>query len=429
MAGCAPLEPDPLGDQLRAQGNRLVDDRGREVLLRGINARIQGLFDVSFDDGRIPLEEIPAFGRKDFRFLKEEMGFNALRIPINWSGLQPNPGPLHRPYLQRLDGLLDQCADFKMWCLVDLHQDAYSKEIGEDGAPLWAIKPAPTQLLEGPLEDLEARRTSAQVLAAFETFFGNQEGVQDAFIEMLEDLTRHLRGKPYVAGIEIFNEPVGDNLEILQFSARAIRAIHEVDPERLAVFEPNALRNLFDRTEVTEGMELENDAYAPHLYPEVFSGQGNNFQNGDTTRLIESTARARLEADAHDAPLMVTEYGLDPMAENAALWIDTMENEMDRARASRFFWVYEELAQDKWGLFDEGRMLRENLADQLSRPFPGRVEGFLENYSLDKDVLRIEFSGKGKHEIHVGSRWSKTPQATCDGDPIPIEGEEDSSHS
>ena len=44
---------------------RLVDAIGREVSVRGINARVEGLFDVSFDDGRIPLEPIPAFTRED----------------------------------------------------------------------------------------------------------------------------------------------------------------------------------------------------------------------------------------------------------------------------------------------------------------------------------------------------------------------------
>ena len=83
-----------------------------------------------------------------------------------------------------------------MWCLVDLHQDAYSKEIGEDGAPLWAIMPPPTELLEGPLNDLEERRISQQVLDAFSTFFGNRDGIQDAFVEMLERLTEHLKNKP-----------------------------------------------------------------------------------------------------------------------------------------------------------------------------------------------------------------------------------------
>ena len=39
----------------------MVDRSGRQVVLRGVNARVQGLFDVTFDDGRIALQPIPAF--------------------------------------------------------------------------------------------------------------------------------------------------------------------------------------------------------------------------------------------------------------------------------------------------------------------------------------------------------------------------------
>ena len=69
--------------------------------------------------------------------------------------------------------------------MIDLHEDAYSKEIGEDGAPLWAIQPPPTELLQGPLDDLGSRRTSAQVTAAFDTFFDRADpaGVRAQFLD------------------------------------------------------------------------------------------------------------------------------------------------------------------------------------------------------------------------------------------------------
>ena len=73
--------------------------------------------------------------------------------------------------------------------MIDLHQDAYSKEIGEDGAPLWAIQPPPTMLLAGPAHrsrrapDCRSRSTTA-----FATFFdaGDPAGLQAAFVDALE---------------------------------------------------------------------------------------------------------------------------------------------------------------------------------------------------------------------------------------------------
>lgn len=418
LGACTPERGPP---SLHASGGRLLDDLDREVVLRGINARIDGLFDVSFDDGRVALETIPAFGRDDLRLVRDELGMNAVRVPINWSGLQPQPGPLDDGYLERLFALLALCAEEELWCLVDLHQDAWSKEIGEDGAPLWAIVPAPEELLEGPLDDLEDRRLSEQVLRAFDTFFTGQAGLQDAYLEMLALLTERLRDQPWVAGLELFNEPVGDDLPILGFAQLATEAVHAVDPARLVLWEPNSLRNLRDEAATDGGLGMDNDAYAPHLYPEVFSGQRDLWASGDPTRLVSSTANARREADEHDAPLIVTEYGIDPRAENGLAWIVTMDTEMDRARASRFFWVYEELEQGQWGLYDAGHQLREALADVLARPSPDAIEGTLEAWSFEEGTLRVQLDGAGRHRLRAPSRALPDPLlAWCDGAPVEV---------
>lgn len=414
--GCVPERGPPT---LRAEGARLLDDVDREVVLRGVNARIAGLFDVTFDDGRVALETIPPFTASDLAWLRDEVGLNALRVPINWSGLQPEPGPLDETYLARLFELLDVCAEEEMWCLVDLHQDAYSKEIGEDGAPLWAIVPAPDELLEGPLLDLEERRLSDQVLRAFDTFFTGQAGLQDAYLEMLGELAARLRDRPWVAGLEVFNEPVGDDRPILGFSQLAAEAVHAVDPNRLVLWEPNSLRNLQDRAETDGGLHLDNDAYAPHLYPEVFSGGRDLWASGDPARLVDSTARARLEADEHDAPLIVTEYGIDPRAENGLAWIERMDDEMDLARASRFFWVYEELEQGQWGLFDEGHVPREPLLDVLARPAPDAVAGALAGWTWDEGTLTVRLAGGGRHRLRIPARALPEPlEVRCDGETV-----------
>ena len=413
LGACAPERGPP---SLHASGGRLLDDLEREVVLRGINARVLGLFDVSFDDGRVALETIPGFGRDDLRLLKDELGMNAVRVPIHWSGLQPLPGPLDEGYLERLFALLALCEEEELWCVVDLHQDAYSKEIGEDGAPLWAIVPPPEELLEGPLVDLEERRLSEQVLRAFDTFFTGQAGVQDAYLEMLALLTERLRDRPWVAGLELFNEPVGDDLPILGFAQLATEAVHAVDPTRLVLWEPNSLRNLRDEAATDGGLRLDNDAYAPHLYPEVFSGHRDLWASGDPARLVSSTANARGEADEHDAPLIVTEYGIDPRADHGLAWIATMDTEMDRARASRFFWVYEELEQGQWGLYDAGHQLRDALADVLARPAPDAIAGTIQGWSFEEGTLRVQFLGGGMHRLRAPTRALADPLvARCDG--------------
>lgn len=420
IGGCAPDLPPP---SVRAEGPRLVDERGREVMLHGVNARVEGIFDVSFSDGRLPLEEIPRWTADDLRFLRDDVGMNALRLPINWSGLEPQEaGVLDETYLARVDDVLDVCAQLAVWCLVDLHQDAYSKEIGEDGAPLWAIQPPPTELLGGPLRDLAERRLSAQVLAAFDTFFSGSGGVQDAFLDLLVRLAERWRGKPYLLGLEVFNEPVGDDLPILGFAQRAIEAIHDVDPNRLVIWEPNSLRNLQDTTSTDGGLRQANDAYAPHLYPEIFSGRRDLWESRDPARLVLSCDNARTEADEHDAPLVVTEFGNAPQFEHGLAWIERMQREMDRVRASRFFWVYEEILQGEWGFFDAGHVLREPLVSILARPTPEAIAGTIRSIQVEDDhVLRVRFSGGGEHAVRLPARFfSDGAAATCDGRTVEV---------
>src|SRR5262245_64685294 len=76
------------GRRVHFTAGRLRDQRGREITLRGVNARVQGVFDVTFDDGRLPLEPIPGFDDGDAERMRA-FGFNLLRLPISWSALEP----------------------------------------------------------------------------------------------------------------------------------------------------------------------------------------------------------------------------------------------------------------------------------------------------------------------------------------------------
>ena len=80
---------------LDSDGTHLRDDRGRIALLHGVNARIEGVFDVTFDDGRVPVEEVPPLTAEDCRRMRA-LGFDHLRLPINWSGIEPDPRRLRR---------------------------------------------------------------------------------------------------------------------------------------------------------------------------------------------------------------------------------------------------------------------------------------------------------------------------------------------
>src|SRR6185503_21045614 len=94
--------------------------------------------------GRLPLEPIPTFDGADADRMRE-LGFNLLRLPINWSALEPVQGEYSRAYLDHIAAVVELCAKRDVLVLLDFHQDAFSKEIGQYVAPLWVL-----DLLLGP---------------------------------------------------------------------------------------------------------------------------------------------------------------------------------------------------------------------------------------------------------------------------------------
>ena len=64
LCACTPSVPHvstTTTGWIHSDGSALRDEYGRQWIFRGINARVGGLFDVTFSDGRTALEPIPDF--------------------------------------------------------------------------------------------------------------------------------------------------------------------------------------------------------------------------------------------------------------------------------------------------------------------------------------------------------------------------------
>jgi endoglycosylceramidase len=403
---------------LWSDGTHLRDDQGRIALLRGVNARVDGVFDVTFSDGRTALEPIPALTDADCARM-HELGLDFLRLPINWSAIEPTQGSYDDAYLDRVDAAVQCAARASLYVLIDLHEDAYSKEIGEDGAPLWAIQPPPDMLLEGPLTDLGTRRTSPQVNAAFTTFFadGDPSGLQAAFGDMLDHVARRWADDPAVIGFELYNEPqVGESL-VDAFSATAAARVRAAAPDKLVFFEPTALRNLVDFAPKAQApFPVAGAVYAPHVYTYVFAPDQTSLMNLDPANLEPSVSGARDEATAWHTPLVIGEFGIGPTAPNADLWMQTEATLHDRYLASDAFWVWKEESQASWGVFDKTGDTwteRPQVVAWISRPHAARLAGTVvaNEYDGAARSLHIETHGGGTHSVFVPDGYS----VTCNG--------------
>ncbi|MEZ4233007.1 MAG: cellulase family glycosylhydrolase [Polyangiaceae bacterium] len=420
------------GAPFGVQCGQLVDEQGRIAFLRGVNARIDGVFDVTFDDGRVALEEVPAFDASDVTQLRE-FGFDALRLPINWSAIEPTEdGGFNESYLLEVDRVVELCGAADIQVLLDLHQDAFSKEIGEDGAPLWAIEPPPEMLLEGPLDDLGDRRLSAQVLAAFETFFSDSATgaeLRRRFSQMAAHVAARYADAKNVVGVEIFNEPQSNDAGIARLNQVAYPSIREASPKKLYVYEPPVTRNFTDRSTLADGPLGNLVGYAPHVYTYSFTATDEQKASIDKEKLRRSNANARDEANALQAPLIITEWGIDPLGVKADEYLTWQSELQEEYMASSFFWVWKEQSQGRWGCFDYDDQSaqfspREAVKRSLARVRPSRVAGWPERFAFDRTsgIFELDFQGdpsiQGPHVIAIAPRLGAPLTVSCDGEGI-----------
>lgn len=272
----------------------------------------------------------------DFAQMRE-LGFNLVRLVLNWSQIEPSPGKYSDQYLARVSQVVSWAAQQGIYIILDMHQDQYSRYIlpvaknkapsgcqpsgGSDGAPKWAIftygKPACAMFGQSALNPASS--------AAFYAFWNNHEvpgkkgespgtGLQDHYIGALAFLANKFSDNSTVVGYELMNEPQPGTLsnpplmnlyqsstqQLYPFYRKAIEALTGVtdgmkecpkaDPwqsrcayPKLAnvtrqsiFFEPIAYRNLIDFSpQISRPFSsYSNLVYAPHIYTHAFTADG-----------------------------------------------------------------------------------------------------------------------------------------------------------
>lgn len=421
LAACAPSPYRARFAPVDSDGKNLRDAEGRVVVLRGMNVHIAGIFDVTFDDGRAPREPLPDFVAADAADMRAR-GFNLLRLPINWSALEPRPGQFSTAYLDRVAAIVDLCRAQGIEVLIDLHQDGWSKEICEDGAPLWAIVPPPPAIPGGPVPGPDCHTASA-ALAASDSFFADAAMLQERYVEMAQTLARRFVGDAAVLGYEIMNEPIGADDAVQAFHVKVARALRDVDPRHLVVFEPVATRNFTNGAPLAPSpFPVAGAVYAVHIYTAIF-GNAAALADGSYPALLRgSIGGARDEADSWGTPLMITEYGLGSDLAQGPDWIGHVHDEFDAVLASSTYWLWKDPNPNPgaWGLFDprpDGSWsARPSLMGAVSRPYAQAIGGDVVSMRWDGATLTVQLRGRADVPARHDLFWNQgAPRLACDG--------------
>jgi hypothetical protein len=242
--------------RLSIDGEWFVDDKGRKVLLRGVNlsgsskmptrpnggTHLKTDFhdhrEVSFVGRPFPLEEADEHLQRI-----KHWGFNAVRLLVTWEAIEhAGPGKYDTEYLDYLEEIIKTIDSHGLHVIIDPHQDVWSRMCGGDGAPGWTFEAAGidfTKFDETGAATLMQHRYDpndpkvfgalswSQNRVAFGSctmwtlFFGGQKFapsctvngtniqtyLQEHYTNALVQVARRVRDIDCVLGLEPFNEP------------------------------------------------------------------------------------------------------------------------------------------------------------------------------------------------------------------------------
>lgn len=416
-------EPDPVG------GGRIVDADGREVLLRGVNVNA---FVEYWSSNEFPTTFPLTAADAD---VMAGIGWNAVRLLLSWSRVEPQPGRYDEEYLDEIEAAVRLLAERGIYSVIDLHQDAWGATLaarpdetcgagsqpafGWDGAPGWAT-------LDGGAARCALagiRETSPAVRAAFQAFWQDAEGpggvgIRTRYARMLGHVAARFAGEAAVAGYDVMNEPNAFSPEQQELMAEmysdALREIRAAESEaggfpHLIFFEPSALWSALGSGAPPDFDRDRDVVYAPHIYTGGFDG-------GPITE--DAFQAARSEANGFGgAPVLSGEWGSDPRRASDPVdgYFSNHLMLQDEFLISAALWTWRESCGDPhkagdyragrvpyvWGEFEvdcttnavSGR--REDLIDQLTRGYVRAAPGRISELRYDPETGSFRVSGMG----------------------------------
>jgi endoglycosylceramidase len=424
--GSAPT-PLPALSPLRAQrgdGPGIFDAQGRQVLLRGINLNSLG----DYYQANAHYAPVLPLSSTDFPRMASH-GFDAVRLVLSWSALEPERDHVSTEYLKRIRTAVDAAKANGIYVILDMHQDAWGKfiatppgtpcppgrepAIGWDGAPEWATITDGRGTCRVP----GVRELSFAVSRAFDNFYNDRDGIQAQLIEAWAALAREFAREPAVAGYDLLNEPhFGSNLTgaapvLAAYYGRVIPAIRAAEQaaggmSHIVFFEPVIVWPVADSAPPADFTDDDNIVYAPHNYAESLTDL-------NALTVEEGFARAAEDAAMYGSTFWIGEYGWfsDPPSNKQRLVRYAAEE--DRRMIGGAWWQWKQACGDPHSIGQPGaepppqlilfdyRRCPGDIDDGpvpewesvLSRPYPRAAPGRLLSLESDGDSGTLQLTG------------------------------------
>jgi hypothetical protein len=352
---------------LHVEGGRIVDDRGRTVLLRGFNsdALLEG-----------PVRHAPL--DEDDAALMQREGFDVVRLPLAWSRLEPRRGEIDRGYLEQVAATVSMLERHALHVVLEMHFLDWGPRFGGSGAPAWAAVPLVPDAQWWPWESW--RRHLSPAVNAAVTYFWLSPDWQADFAATWRTVAGRFRDDPGVAGYDLVNEPhplplpprIFEDHYLWPLYARTVAAIGAVDPNHLFIVEGTLFGDL---PTTVRPLRARGLVYSPHLYTGALVPPAFDGDRGPVDRRIAGQAA---EASAVPAPMWTGELGIDHHQAHAAAWADAALDAYDDRGTGWAWWQWRE--SPSWGIRDAaGGVVDREYLRHLARPYaaaaPAGVRG------------------------------------------------------
>lgn len=291
---------------LKVSGDQIVNQKGDTIYLRGFG--LGGMLHMeNFIDGYPANEEsmreglLNVIGEKKYnlffdQFIKSyftepdakyinSLGLNLVRIPINYHLFEDdmNPGVIKKGAFEYLDKVIDLCAKYHIYTIIDLHAlPGFQNQHWHSDNPTHVA------------------------------LFWKHKDFQDRALHLWEAIAERYKDQPWVAGYDLINEPADPSGEkLFPYYKRLRDAIRKIDPKHILFLEGDRYAVDFSKfNEVWDNVVYTNHDYAIPGF--IFGGDypGYTADRYFTKDTLEHDFLKKCEfMFAHKVPVWVGEFG------------------------------------------------------------------------------------------------------------------------
>lgn len=384
---------------LMVNHDRIEYSSGQTVILRGFND--DSLLQIGSASLPAPLSATDAA-------LMEAEGFNVVRIPISWSLLEPTPGHFSQTYLEKMEAMVNLCAQHHLYTILDMHTEDFGVAFGGSGAPSWLGVPDIPDLHFPGLTATWQRHLSPAVNAAL-AYFWLYPNWQKLYWQAWSVLAQRFAGNSNVAGYDLYNEPhplpippsIFDTRILWPFYAKGLSEISKVDPNHLFVLEGDLFG---DYPTAVRPLHAADLVYSTHLYAGALLG--GTFK-GNSKPLSSELEEGLEEASQVPAPYWAGELGINKSQPDSATWARDEIALSNEKRTGWAWWEWDD--RGDWGVKDGNGPPDMTWLRVLAQPFVRAAPGRLRSMSYDASTGTLTASITGaKAGALVQLAWPET---------------------